>query len=251
MREITWKTNLAGWPVIPAPPFEGQPPPYVDIALTRIATEKDGPEECPEYEIERRTYEIRVWYEPSESGLVIRGIEADDLTSPILKAIGIGDLRKQISATLKDHPERLTGVSLWGKLIEDGIEAGTAKATPAERDYLREALVAAERAIESHKRSEGPGRGRGVNHDFYREIALRYIATLKHHPHNPVKVLAETSDVPPSKMSVWVRDAREYGWLSKRDEHDPVSNRHLSQGKPYGAPGPRLEEWLREQGETA
>jgi hypothetical protein len=217
------------WPdPVQEPPFGGQSLEYVTVEV--------------------KGAKLKIWWDLSDLGIIIRSIEGDDITATHLKALHLGELREELQTVWREDPDRLLGASLWARLIEEGIKDGTATATEEELEYLRAARRAARQAVEELP-APGPRPGRGADHDFYREVAIAYIETIKNvGPRGVIKTMAEKWGVPRDKVAVWVRRARETGWLEKRTERD-ADGRSLSQGRAYGGDGPRLEKWRKKQEE--
>lgn len=215
-------------PIIQAPPFDGKPLPYVTV------------------EVKGTT--LKIWFDLTDTGVVVRSIEGDDITVTHLNALGLGALREELHMLLRDDPDRLFGAALFGKLIEAGLEDGTASATGEELAYYRAARRSARHAVKVLP-AQGPKPGRGADHDFYRKVAIEYIETIQAvGPRGVIKAMAERNKEPRDKVAVWVRRARETGWLEKRSERDEYG-RHRSRGKAYGGDGPRLEEWRKKHEE--
>ena len=224
-----WRMEIAGWPLTREAPLGGEP---MSAVFVKVGDSQ-----------------LTVRYVIEETGIVFRAIEGEDVTATHLRALRLGELRAQLTSILQKHPERVWPMALWGKLVEDGIAAGTATATEAELEHLQAAQRIASHAVEPLA-TAGPKVGRGADHDFYREIALNYIETLEAHgTRKVVTEMAKGYGVDRDKVAVWVRRARETGWLEKRDEKDVVTGAHVWRGRAYGGPGPRLIRWLEEQEE--
>lgn len=205
-------------------------PPLGGEALPRLVVEVDGDQ-------------LTVWYDITEVGIVFRAVEGADLTTTHLRA-NFGALRQQLQTILQNDPDRLLGPALLGRIIEE--QGGTA--TADELSYMRAARQAARDSVAILRNTRPtPGRGR-ANHDFYRAIALSYIAALKEHgPRGVIKAIADEMGMSDErdKVAVWVRRARETGWLERRTNRDETGA-HQWRGKAYGGPGPRLLRWLEE-----
>jgi len=191
---------------------------------------------------------LKIWYDLSDAGVVIRSIEGDDITATHLKALHLGELREELQRRFREDPDWFLGVALFGKIVEEGIEDGTASASEEEPEYFRAARRSARHGVEQLP-APGPKPGRGADHEFYREIAIAYNETIQDvGPRGVIKTMAEKWGVPRDKVAVWVRRSRETGWLMKRTDRD-ANDRHLSRGRAYGGDGPRLEEWRSKEKE--
>lgn len=152
----------------------------------------------------------------------------------MLRTVRIGEIRKVIHKSLLHNPEHLSGLALFGKLVEEG----NASASDAELKAMRAARDSAHRAVE-YLKTNHPQRGRGAtNQDWYGHVARVYLDFYAEHGQRAVQAMAQYLDAAPNTVYWWIRRAREEGWLTKGQ-----------QGRAGASPGTRLIKWLEEQEE--
>ncbi len=163
------------------------------------------PEQYPAVVIE--DLGVTVHYDISERGTVIlKRIEAEDITSDVLRSIKIGDLRPAIHSLLLDDPSRVGGLAFLHKHAD--------LASPEEARAFKVAHSAAEDAVGT-LRHKTPHRGRSANNDgFYRDVAQDYLKLWPQHGQTTAKALAEERGANQSTVYGWIRRAREEGWLT-------------------------------------
>lgn len=158
-----------------------------------------------------------------------------DVTSAVLREIPLGRIKEQIVRELRRDPTLTDGRAALRAMIR---YAGDERFPPELVSRLHKAETQAYRRVASLRRRE-PRRGPGSRSpEFYRDVALEYLDTLKREPRQPVVFMAERHGVPTPTARTWVRRAREEEWLDAGQ-----------QGRAGGNPGPRLIEYLKNQRE--
>jgi hypothetical protein len=172
-------------------------------------------------EIERGTIQLRS----------VEIVSPGEITSAVLRAVPLRRMQERIVEELRRNPTLQDGQATLRELIRAAGESGWPPDLLARLDQAEE---------EAHRRARflaPPKRGRRARSpDFYREIALDYLHTLRREPRKVVEAMAASRGVPRPTVSTWIRRAREEGWLTKS-----------TQGKAGGEPGPKLRAWVKEQ----
>ena len=159
-------------------------------------------------------------------------VRASNVTADLLRGVPIRDLRNAVRDQLH------VSASAWldGRALLAQLYRGAGHDVP---EHLARAEKHAESAIDSlrHRDPMGP---RPTPDESHRLISLALIDTYRREERRPVALLAERMELPRSTVADRVRKARAAGWLAE-----------TTPGRAGAEPGPRLIEWLNENGDTA
>lgn len=183
-----------------------------------------------------KTFEVAVWFDlDPQRGVVIRRIDADEITSNFVRLIPFDKVRRVIFESISSNPDLLSPAALVGQLIE----AGHGEAAPEELAYMSKAREAVEEAVEELKEGH-PNLGRAANNDRRNaQIAAMYLQYHVTYGQKCVRAMAQELETEPKQVSNWVSQARGGGWLSKAP----------GPGQAGGTAGWRLVKWLEEHEE--